>query len=332
MQLNSPFGGGAGGGPVIIYIFTTMQKQTTHQVLMIRPTNFGFNEEAFLSNSFQNKPTEKEEGSIQSLALQEFDAFVDQLKSVGVDVIEFEDVPNSQSPDSIFPNNWISTHENGLLFTYPMTVSNRRKERRQDIIDFLIAQNGYRSIDLSLSENHQPPQFLEGTGSMIFDHHAKRIYAAISPRTDEMLLHLFAKQLGYSVVSFTAYGKAQEKIYHTNVMLCIGDTFAVLGADTIDEQHRKMVIESLENDGKEIIYLSNDQVYNHFAGNMLQLQNTNGEHVLVMSDSAFNALTEEQLGLIKKHNEHILHVSIPTIERIGGGSARCMIAEVFSPL
>ena len=307
-----------------------MPEQTTHQVLMIRPTNFGFNEEAFLSNSFQNKPTEQEEGSIQSLALGEFDAFVDQLKSVGVDVLVFEDVPNSQSPDSIFPNNWISTHENGLLFTYPMTVSNRRKERRQDIIDFLIAKNNYSWIDLSLSENHQPPQFLEGTGSMIFDHHAKKIYAALSPRTDEMLLHLFAKQLGYSVVSFTAYGKAQEKIYHTNVMLCIGETFAILGADTIDEKDRLAVVESIEKDGKTIVYLTNDQVYNHFAGNMLQLRNSKNERVLVMSNSAFTALTEEQLGLIRKHNEHIVHASIPTIERIGGGSARCMIAEVFN--
>ena len=297
---------------------------------MIRPTNFGFNEEAFLSNSFQNKPTEEEVGSIQSLALREFDTFVDQLKSVGVDVLVFEDVPNSQSPDSIFPNNWISTHENGLLFTYPMTVSNRRKERRRDIIDFLIGKGSYRWIDLSLSENHQPPQFLEGTGSMIFDHRAKKVYAAISPRTDEMLLHLFAKQLGYSVVSFTAYGKAHEKIYHTNVMLCIGETFAILGAETIDKKDRGSVIQALENDEKEIIYLSNDQVYNDFAGNMLQLRNAKRERVLVMSNSAFNALAEEQLGLIRNHNEHILHVSIPTIERIGGGSARCMIAEVFN--
>ncbi len=307
-----------------------MSEQTTHQVLMIRPTNFGFNEEAFLSNSFQNKPTEQEEGSIQSLALGEFDAFVDQLKSVGVDVLVFEDIPNSQSPDSIFPNNWISTHENGLLFTYPMTVSNRRKERRQDIIDFLVAKNNYSWIDLSLSENHQPPQFLEGTGSMIFDHRTKKIYAALSPRTDEMLLHLFAKQLGYSVVSFTAYGKAQEKIYHTNVMLCIGETFAILGADTIDEKDRLAVVESIEKDGKTIVYLTNDQVYNHFAGNMLQLRNSKNERVLVMSNSAFTALTEEQLELIRKHNEHIVHASIPTIERIGGGSARCMIAEVFN--
>lgn len=297
---------------------------------MIRPTNFGFNEEAFLSNSFQNKPKEEEVGSLQSLALREFDGFVDQLKSMGLDVIIFEDVPDSQSPDSIFPNNWISTHANGLLFTYPMTVSNRRKERRQDIIDFLIGKGSYRWIDLSLSEEHQPPQYLEGTGSMIFDHRTKKIYAALSPRTDEMLLHLFAKQLGYSVVSFTAYGKADEKIYHTNVMLCIGETFAVLGAETIDEEHRAMVVEALNRDGKEIIYLSNDQVYNHFAGNMLQLRNGKNERVLVMSDSAFNALTEEQLGLIRKHNEHIVHASIPTIERIGGGSARCMIAEVFS--
>lgn len=299
---------------------------------MIRPSNFGFNDEASISNSFQNKPEENEVGMIQKKALLEFDNFISQLEKLDVEVIVFDDFTDSKSPDSIFPNNWISTHENGNLFTYPMMVENRRKERRKDVIDYLVSKNKYNHVDFTLSETLNSPEFLEGTGSMIFDHVAKKIYAAISPRTSLNQLNSFADKIGYSVISFKAFGKQNEEIYHTNVMLAIGETFAVIGLDTIDLKDVNQVKSSLLKDGKVLVELTNDQVYNHFAGNMLQVKSKSGERIIVMSESAFKSLTKEQLSQLEKFNDKILHVEIPTIERIGGGSARCMIAEVFNPI
>lgn len=309
-----------------------MSEQLTETLLMIRPSNFGFNNETFLSNSFQNKPDENEAVLIQNKALLEFDGFVDKLRSLDVEIIVFDDFPNSQSPDSIFPNNWISTHSSGKLFTFPMMVENRRKERRDDIVDHLINLNYYNHVDFSFSEKYNEPEILEGTGSMIFDHLSKKIYAAISPRTNLTLLKKFADEIGYSIVSFTAYGKQNELIYHTNVMLTIGEGFAVIGSDTIDKNEVDLVKKSLINDKKELIELTNDQVYNHFAGNMLQIINRKGEKIIVMSESAFESLDEFQKTQLNKYNDHILHVEIPTIERIGGGSARCMLAEIFKSI
>ncbi len=308
-----------------------MNSQITDTLLMIRPTNFGFNEEAFLSNSFQNKPLKEEEEFVQSIALDEFNTYVDQLKKLNVNVLLFDDLPKSISPDSIFPNNWISLHENGSLYQHSMLVENRRKERRADIVAFFEAEYGFHSMDLSNSEQGVNPAFLEGTGSMIFDHQAKKVYAAISPRTDAKLVTEFASKLGYESIQFEAYGGKGEAIYHTNVMLCIGEDYAVVGLDTIKESQRESVKNSLINDGKEIIELTNNQVYNHFAGNMLQIKNKEEERILVMSQNAFESLTSAQIKQLQTFNNHILHVSIPTIEKVGGGSARCMIAEVFKP-
>lgn len=298
---------------------------------MIRPSNFGFNEDAFFSNSFQNKPEASEIDLIQKSALFEFDDFVNQLRDLNVEVIVFDDFPSSKTPDSIFPNNWFSTHQNGMLYTYPMMVENRRKERRIDVLDFLVRLNNYSLIDLTVSENFEAPEYLEGTGSMIFDHVSKKVYAAISPRTSLNQLVNFTKKIGYSLVSFTAYGRENEKIYHTNVMLTIGEDFAVIGLETIDSNDISKVKASLINDGKELIELKNDQIYNHFAGNMLQLKNKEGVRIIVMSESAFKSLTKVQLLQLEKYNDKILRVEIPTIEKIGGGSARCMLAEIFKP-
>lgn len=308
-----------------------MNSQITDTLLMIRPTNFGFNEEAFLSNSFQNKPLKEEEEFVQSIALDEFNTYVDQLKKLNVNVLVFDDLPKSISPDSIFPNNWISLHENGSLYQHSMLVENRRKERRADIVAFFEAEYGFHSMDLSNSEQGVNPAFLEGTGSMIFDHQAKKVYAAISPRTDAKLVTEFASKLGYESIQFEAYGGKGEAIYHTNVMLCIGEDYAVVGLDTIREDQRAMVKQNLENDGKTIIELRNEQVYNHFAGNMLQIKNKDEERIIVMSQNAYDSLTSEQIEKIMEFNKHILHVAIPTIEKIGGGSARCILAEVFKP-
>jgi hypothetical protein len=308
-----------------------MNNQLTDTLLMVRPSNFGFNEEAFFSNSFQNKPAENEKSFVQDLALKEFNGYVESLKALKVEVIVFDDFKDSLSPDSIFPNNWISLHQNGFLFQYSMLVENRRKERRLDIVDYFQSNFGYTPIDLSGSEQNENPSFLEGTGSMIFDHQSKKMYAAISPRTDETLTIDFASRIGYEPIVFEAYGGKGEAIYHTNVMLCIGETFAVIGLETIREDQRAMVKQALENDGKMIIELTNEQVYNHFAGNMLQIKNKNGERIIVMSQNAFESLEVKQLNKFKEMNHHLLHVPIPTIEKIGGGSVRCMIAEVFKP-
>jgi hypothetical protein len=306
-------------------------KQTTNKVLMIAPTNFGFNEEAFLTNSFQNRPTEDEIDSIQSLARSEFDALVNQLRAREVDVCVFEDLPDSETPDSIFPNNWISMHQTGELITYPMAVSNRRAERRDDIINHFIEKYNYSRHDLSGVEHRNVPAYLEGTGSMIFDHHNKLIYAAISPRTSLEILKEVAAILGYTAIPFQSFGKTGELIYHTNVLMSVGDKFVVIGTGTIASEDRERVVKSIECSGKRCIEITNEQVYNHFAGNMIQLQNAKGETILVLSESTVQSLTEEQLNLFKAHNDHLLIGSIPTIEKIGGGSVRCMIAEIFVP-
>ncbi len=295
---------------------------------MVSPTRFGFNEEAYLTNSFQNR-VELSNDELQNKAKSEFDAFVQQLKDLQVDVLIYEDIPDSTTPDSIFPNNWFSTHVTGELFLYPMAVKNRRAERREHIIQDLVDSYGYSITDLSHFETAEPPLFLEGTGSLILDHENKVAYAALSPRTSQVVLDVFAQHLGYEVVSFEAYGKTGELIYHTNVMMAIGDNYVIVGLDTIAEQNRVRVETKLRASGKELITLSNDQVYNAFAGNMLQIRNTKDETILVLSQKAMDALSEEQLDDLTRLNDHLLAIKIPTIEKVGGGSVRCMLAEVY---
>ncbi len=304
-----------------------MSLQTAHTVLMVEPTRFGFNEEASATNSFQNRPDENA-ATIQEKALEEFREFVEKLGEKKINVIVYRDLEDSQTPDSIFPNNWFSTHRSGHLHLYPMAVSNRRKERRPDIIASLIAE-GFELRDYTPYEASSA--FLEGTGSMIFDHDNHLIYAALSPRTNEDILEEVAMDLGYAPITFHSMGRNGELIYHTNVMMCVGQQFVAIGLDTIQHSDRRKVVDTIRSSGKEIIELSNDQVYNHFAGNMLQLQNMENERILVLSETAYQSLTEDQLEAFGRHNDAILPVSIPTIEHIGGGSARCMLAEIFFP-
>lgn len=305
-----------------------MYNQTTNTVVMIEPTQFGFNEEAAATNSFQNKPGPAEKDFIQEAALIEFRNFVELLKSKGVSVVVFKDEENSRTPDSIFPNNWFSTHRSGEFIIYPMAVSNRRKERRKKIIDRLTASNKYAKIDFAHFEGKN--QYLEGTGSLIFDHDNQIVFAAESPRTHANLVHLVSHKLGYTPIIFKAYGKEGELIYHTNVMMCVGRTFIAVGMDTIAEEDRILVESAIEKSGKQLIHLTNEQVYDSFAGNMLQIENNKEESVLVLSQTAFGSLTNKQIAMLGAHNNHIIPVSIPIIERIGGGSARCMLAELFS--
>ena len=266
---------------------------------------------------------------LQNKAKSEFDAFVQELKDLQVDVLIYEDIPDSTTPDSIFPNNWFSTHVTGELFLYPMAVKNRRAERREHIIQDLVDSYGYSTTDLSHFETTEPPLFLEGTGSLILDQRNKVAYAALSPRTSQVVLDEFAQHLGYEVVSFEAYGKTGELIYHTNVMMAIGDNYVIVGLDTIAEQDRARVETKLRASGKELITLSNDQVYNTFAGNMLQIRNTKDETILVLSQKALDALSEEQRDDLTRLNDHLLAIEIPTIEKVGGGSVRCMLAAIY---
>lgn len=298
-------------------------------VLMIRPSNFGYNVETAVSNSFQQIPIDSNE-VLQDSALKEFDTFVEQLKELDVEVIVYEDFEQSKTPDSIFPNNWFSTHEDGLLILYPMATSNRRKERRSDIVISLKDRFRYRIEDFTYYEDLPQPHYLEGTGSLIFDHESKVVYAALSIRTSRYLVEEVSDLLGYKAVCFNALGKQGELIYHTNVMMSIGDKYIAIGLDTVLPEDLPHLNEALANSGKSIIELSNNQVYEQFTGNMLQLANKKGQRVLVLSKKAYEGLNASQLESLQKLNDHLLPISIPTIEKIGGGSVRCMLAEIYS--
>jgi hypothetical protein len=298
------------------------------KILMIRPVQFGFNEETAGSNSFQNKAVEAAE-QIQQKALKEFDEFAGKLLAAGIDVEIFEDTLLPHTPDSIFPNNWISFHGNSIVL-YPMLAENRRFERRQDIIDHF-SDSSTQLIDLS--ENEQKNVFLEGTGSIVFDYTHKLAFANSSPRTNRNLLSELCFRLNYKPVTFKAVDISGADIYHTNVLMCIGKDFAVLCSECIpDAEERNMLIRAIESTGREIILISYAQM-NAFAGNMYELFNEKKESIIVMSEQAYKALTKEQVAQLEKHGS-ILHSPLYTIEKHGGGSARCMMADVrweYSP-
>ncbi len=306
--------------------------QTTNTILMIRPINFRMNEQTAINNYFQ-EDIDIKNSDINAKAQAEFDAFVDKLRAVGVTVIVVEDDVLMDTPDSIFPNNWVSFHANGDVAIYPMFAENRRKERRDEIFMRLEAE-GYKIeniVDYTSAENEG--FYLEGTGSILMDRKNDKAYCALSPRADEELFIEFCEDFDYFPVVFTANQTVNGErlpIYHTNVMMCLGENFAVICADTIDDKkERKNVLKHLKSDQKEIIFITEAQM-NQFAGNMLQVKGSNDERFLVMSQSAHNSLTASQIAQIEKHNK-IVSSSLETIETCGGGSARCMMAEVFLP-
>ncbi|MEL1245432.1 arginine deiminase-related protein [Flavobacterium sp. DGU11] len=306
-------------------------RQITDTLLMIRPVAFRMNEQTAVNNYYQKVMDGLLPGTVNAKAQQEFDAFVEKLRAAGINVVVVDDTLDPDTPDSIFPNNWVSFHDNGDVALYPMFAENRRSERREDILDML-EDHGFNIeniVDYTSAEEDNI--FLEGTGSIVLDRVNHKAYCALSPRADEELLIEYCEDFEFSPVIFEAFQTVngeRKNIYHTNVMMCIGDTFAVICADCIDDKkERKMVLENLRNDGKEIILLTEEQL-NHFAGNMLQVQGANGKSYLVMSDSARQVLTKDQVAKIEKHTE-ILSSSLDTIEACGGGSARCMMAEVF---
>lgn len=307
--------------------------QTTNTILMIRPVNFRMNEQTAVNNYFQ-EDLDLRNSVINKKAQDEFDAFVEKLREVGVNVIVEDDDILNDTPDSIFPNNWVSFHENGDVGLYPMFAENRRKERREDVL-VRLEQEGFEIkniIDYSSAEEEH--LFLEGTGSMALDRVNRKAYCSLSPRADEDLFIEFCEDFDYFPVIFTAYqsvGDERLPIYHTNVMMCIAETFVVICLETIDDKkERKQVVEHFKNDGKEVVSITAEQMY-HFAGNMLQVRGADEKRYLVMSKAAHDSLTSLQIAKISMHCA-ILYSDLETIETCGGGSARCMMAEVFLPL
>lgn len=306
--------------------------QNTHTILMIQPVSFRYNEQTAVNNYYQKSLENLTPDNAQEKALEEFNTFVAKLRAKGINVITIEDTKVPDTPDSIFPNNWISFHENGSVGLYPMYAKNRRLERREDILDHL-EEKGFIINDITdYTEAEQEDIFLEGTGSMILDRENRKAYLAISPRSDEDLFIEFCEDFEFTPVLFKSYQTVEgrrELIYHTNVMMCIADHYAIICLDSIDDSKEKeQVVRSLKENGKEIIPITEDQV-NQFAGNMLQVRGADSNY-LVMSSAAYNSLTKEQIEAIEKYNP-IIHSDLSVIETCGGGSARCMMAEVFLP-
>ncbi len=307
----------------------TKEEQTTSTVLMIRPAHFGFNEETAASNAFQQKSDLSDHADIRAKALAEFDGMTQQLRDAGITVLVMEDMPRPVKPDAVFPNNWFSTHQDGTIVTYPMYAPVRRLERREDLLQHL-QQNFLVRRKIQLEEYESINQFLEGTGSMVFDRSNRIVYACRSVRTSDYLLDRFCHLLRYDPVLFHALDAQGTPIYHTNVILTIGETFAVICLDMIpDRKEQNQLCESLAQTGKQVIEISAEQVRS-FAGNMLQLRNGQGKTFLVMSETAHRSLSSAQLFELQKHTD-LLQVSIPTIETYGGGGVRCMMAEICLP-
>jgi len=312
-----------------------MAKQITSHILMVRPASFGFNPETAANNYYQKIPEELSKDEIQELAIEEFDAFVSILKEHGINVVVVEDDPTLQTSDSVFPNNWISFHNDGRVGLYPMYSSIRRLERRDDIYNDILPGHGFKTTDIvDFTGNESNNLYLEGTGSMVLDRVNRIAYASLSDRTDSVVLNEFANKFNYKIVSFSSFQSVSGKrklIYHTNVMMCVGDDFAILCKDAIDDQsERQQVIDSLTNTGKEIIYITEEQTQN-FAGNMLEVDSESGKKYLVMSETAYKSLDDQQLEVISNYCT-IIQGRLDIIESCGGGSVRCMMAEIFLPL
>ena len=308
-------------------------QQITNNILMVRPVSFRMNEETAVNNYYQKELQGLSSDEIQNRALKEFDDLVQKLRAIGVNVIVVDDTEAPDTPDSIFPNNWISFHEDGNVALYPIFAENRRMERREDILD-IIEENGFdikSIVDYTSAEWENV--FLEGTGSLLLDRVNRKAYCALSARADEDLLMEFCEDFEYTPVMFHAYQTVEDRrelIYHTNVMMALSENYAIICLDTIDnKKERKQIIKNLLEDGKEIIKITEEQV-NNFAGNMLQVMGDDNTRYTIMSEAAFKCLNEDQVTRIEKYST-ILYSNLETIEACGGGSARCMMAEVFLP-
>lgn len=303
--------------------------QNTNTLMMVRPVRFALNEQTATSNAFQDTSAQRNAQEVQEKALAEFDNFVSILQKNGIQVVVVQDTPEPHKPDSIFPNNWISFHDDGTVILYPMEAVNRRWERRRGILDLLRTEFSIEK-EIDLSHYEQQNKFLEGTGSMILDRENRICYACLSSRTNPEILADFAKKTGFEIVSFDSVDQNGKAIYHTNVMMCVGKKYVVIGLDTIpNAAERQKVVERIKKTGKEIVELTNAQI-NQFAGNMLEVMDASGKQKLVMSEQAFRSLSPKQISQIEQYAQ-IIHAPLYTIETNGGGSARCMLAEVFLP-
>lgn len=310
-----------------------MNYQITNTILMIRPVQFRMNEQTAVNNYYQKVLDNTSPQNVNSLAVKEFDAFVKKLRASGIEVIVVQDTQEFDTPDSIFPNNWISFHQNGSIALYPMFAKNRRLERKESVVKSIENQGFSIASVQDYTGAEAASVFLEGTGSVILDRINRKAYCALSPRADEGLFIEFCEDFDFFPVVFSAYqnvGEERLKIYHTNVMMCVGDTFAVVCLKAIDDKkERKNVLNHLKKDGKTIIEISENQV-NQFAGNMLQLQGKNQSSYIAMSQAALESLGPDQIAALRNHGR-IISSSLDTIEACGGGSARCMMAEIFLP-
>jgi len=306
------------------------ESQLASSVLMIRPARFESNPHTAESNKFQGK-TDASPQEQQAAAAQEFELIAKQISDSGINVIRVDDTDEPHTPDSIFPNNWVSFHADGTVVLYPMLAVNRRTERRQDIIDKLVSEHGFQVSEVIDLTGHEADQhFLEGTGSLVLDRVNRIAYACLSPRTHLDPLGDFAQRLDYDIVAFDAVDRDGAAIYHTNVLMNVGETLAVICDEAIpDKNQRKAVVQSLANTGHEVLSLSMDQM-EAFAGNMLELRNTSGQRLIAMSDQARRSLTELQVAAIEK-NATMVSAPIDNIESSAGGSVRCMLAEIHLP-
>jgi hypothetical protein len=299
-------------------------QQQPHSVLMVRPKSFGFNPETAASNAFQSKGEED-----MKIVLGEFDKMVDLLRAHEISVHVIEDTPEPVKPDAIFPNNWLSLHQDGAAVLYPMMARNRRLERRMDIIEGLkdVFQI-HKLIDISKEENHE--RFLEGTGSIIFDHVNRFAYACRSPRTNESILNELCEKIGYKPIVFDAVDETRKPIYHTNVMMSVCEKFAIVCLDAIqNDADQEKVLENFNNTNRKVISISYDQMKS-FAGNVLEVKSQSGENFLLISETALKSLLPGQVNAITQFSE-VLPISIPTVEKIGGGGVRCMVAGIHLP-
>ncbi|MBD3652588.1 citrulline utilization hydrolase CtlX [Kangiella sp.] len=310
------------------------QNHTTNSVVMVPPTDFAYNEQTGADNEFQNKPGQAQE-HIREDALCEFNEMVNRLRDAHIEVLLLNKHAQSHKelpdlPDAVFPNNWFSTSSNGTLTLYPMKTPNRRAEVRPEELTQLLNRNGYQVHKTEhVDKNHQ--QILEGTGSIIFDHKNQIAYAAISERCDKELFERFCQKKGYQAVSFTSQSSTGRPFYHTNVMMSVGEHFVVMCLESItDDQQKQLLLDSFTTTKKEVIDISLEQTEKSFCGNILQLHNSKGDKIIVMSDSAYRGFTKEQKAKLEKHGR-LLPCPIPTIEQVGGGSTRCMLAENFMP-
>jgi hypothetical protein len=301
--------------------------QITNTLLMIRPAAFGANEETAATNFFQSTGTKTDPRSIQQAALKEFDSMVELLRKHDINVLVIDDTLTPVKPSAVFPNNWLSTSPEGIVSVFPMYAANRRPEKRDDILKMLAEKFVVKGLQ-DWSEFEVEGKFLEGTGSMVIDHENKVIYTCYSPRTDISMLEKFANANKYRAIIFLAIDKNGQPVYHTNVMMTLGEDFAILCEESIEEEWELIAVRQLlESTGHEVIRITKDQMHS-FAGNMLQVKNSKGEKFLLMSQTAFDSLNEEQKEELAARSK-LLPIPIPVIEKTEGGSVRCMIAEIF---